>query len=176
MIWFIADTHFNHANIIKYCNRPFKDVDEMNSIMLKNWNDRISENDTVYIIGDFAMSGARGILPHLKGRKILIEGSHDEDTIKTCKLFFENITLRLEVRWENRHIILSHYCMRVWPKSHYNTWHLYGHSHGRLEPVGKSWDVGVDNTGFKPLSFDEVVAIMEKRPDNPDNLNHPIRP
>jgi calcineurin-like phosphoesterase family protein len=56
--------------------------------------------------------------------------------------------------------------MRVWPRSHYNSWQLYGHSHGRLEPVGKQWDVGVDNNNFYPVSFDQLVEIMKNRPDN----------
>jgi calcineurin-like phosphoesterase family protein len=58
--------------------------------------------------------------------------------------------------------------MRVWPRSHYNSWHLFGHSHGKLEPVGKSWDVGVDKNNFIPLSLTQIEKIMEKRPDNPN--------
>ena len=56
--------------------------------------------------------------------------------------------------------------MRVWPKSQYNSWQLYAHSHGNLDPIGKSWDVGVDVNNYEPLSFDEIESIMKKRPNN----------
>jgi calcineurin-like phosphoesterase family protein len=164
--WFTADNHFNHANIISYCNRPFQNVVEMNEAMIKNWNDVVDPSDIVYIAGDLAMKKAYEILPRLKGQLVLIEGSHDEDTIRTCKTYFRLITPRLELKISGRYITLSHYCMRVWPKSHYNSWHLFGHSHGCLEPIGKSWDIGVDKNEFRPLSFDEIVKIMETRPDN----------
>jgi calcineurin-like phosphoesterase family protein len=58
--------------------------------------------------------------------------------------------------------------MRTWHRSHYNAWLLYGHSHGRLPPIGKSWDVGVDNNNFTPISFEQVKDIMKARPDNPN--------
>jgi hypothetical protein len=63
-------------------------------------------------------------------------------------------------------ITLCHWCMRVWPKSHYNSWHLYGHSHGKLPSEGKSHDVGVDNNNFYPLSLIEITKIMKYKPDN----------
>ena len=61
----------------------------------------------------------------------------------------------------------------MWPRSHYNAWHLYGHSRGRLAPVGKSWDVGVDNKDFRPLELGEVAALMAQRPDNPNLVRGP---
>jgi calcineurin-like phosphoesterase family protein len=56
--------------------------------------------------------------------------------------------------------------MRTWEKSHYNSWHLFGHSHGKLPSFGKSFDIGVDTNDFYPYSFDEVKKIMDKLPDN----------
>lgn len=56
--------------------------------------------------------------------------------------------------------------MRVWHRSHFNSWQLYGHSHGKLDPVGKQWDVGVDNNGFYPLSFEDIELLMKVRPNN----------
>jgi calcineurin-like phosphoesterase family protein len=63
---------------------------------------------------------------------------------------------------------VCHYAMRTWARSHYNSYQLHGHSHGRLEPIGKQWDIGVDNNDFYPVSLDGIAEIMSKRPDNPN--------
>ena len=167
MIFFTADTHFNHRNIIRYCNRPFADVAEMNEAMIANWNRVVGRRDLVYHLGDFAWGDNRAVLQRLNGRKVLILGSHDK-SVEKCADLFEKITPLLEVRYEDQHITLCHYCLRVWPRSHYNSWHLYGHSHGKLEPIGKSWDVGVDRNGFTPMSSADITTIMSDRPDNPN--------
>lgn len=79
MIYFSSDQHFGHNNVIKYCNRPFKDVEEMDEMLVKNWNDIIKPEDTVYILGDFSMSwnSAERIAPRLLGNKYLVPGNHD---------------------------------------------------------------------------------------------------
>ena len=162
MKYFTADTHFNHTNMIEYCNRPFKDVNEMNNILIQNWNNKVSKGDVVYHLGDFGFSNVEPILKQLNGTKILIEGSHDGNNIKKYYKYFAKVSPLIEIHEQNQTIILCHYCMRVWAKSHYNSWHLYGHSHGRLEPIGKSWDVGVDNNNFYPVSFDELKDIINQ--------------
>jgi len=137
----------------------------MNAALIENWNSIVRPKDTVYHLGDFGFGDIGEILKQLNGKTFLIEGSHDAAAL-TYKDHFKTITPMLELSYQKQHIVLCHYCMRVWSRSHYNSWHLFGHSHGKLEPVGKSWDVGVDNNDFKPLSFDHVRAIMEDRPDN----------
>ena len=139
----------------------------MNETMVANWNGVVRGDDLVYHLGDFGWGDCRAILKRLNGRKVLIVGSHDKP-MKNCRQFFEEMTPLLELKHEEHHITLCHYCMRVWPRSHYNSWHLYGHSHGHLEPVGKSWDVGVDTNGFTPLSSTRIAEIMAGRPDNPN--------
>ena len=52
MTYYIADTHFGHENIIEMCNRPFSNIDEMNSVMINRWNKKVKGNDTIYVIGD----------------------------------------------------------------------------------------------------------------------------
>ena len=83
-VFFISDTHFNHANIISYCNRPFKDVEEMNDVLVENWNNVVGENDIVYHLGDFGfMSGPSPqhdifhISRQLNGKIHLVRGNHD---------------------------------------------------------------------------------------------------
>ena len=80
MIYFIADTHFNHANIIKYCNRPFKNTDEMNEYIIRRWNSVVKEADTVYHLGDVgfgSLQEVKSLVERLNGRKILLRGNHD---------------------------------------------------------------------------------------------------
>lgn len=161
MIWFTGDTHFNHTNIIRFCNRPFSDVIEMNETMIDNWNRIVKPNDDIYHVGDFGFGEVGYIIKRLNGKKYLVRGSHDK-SIFPYKNEFEDIAQIMEV--EN--VVLCHYAMRVWPKSHYGSWHLFGHSHGKLEGQGKSFDVGVDCWDFYPISLDKVKSEMKKRPDN----------
>lgn len=81
MAWFISDTHFNHTNIIKYCNRPFSSTIEMNEHIISKWNDTINKNDTVHHLGDFALQSDKNtvlnLVSQLNGKIILILGNHD---------------------------------------------------------------------------------------------------
>src|SRR3990172_2849797 len=92
LIFFTSDTHFYHQNIIKYCKRPFKYADEMNEVMIKNWNNTITDDDEVYHLGDFALcspTGAENIVRRLKGKKYLIRGNHDhKNVLKVLAKYF----------------------------------------------------------------------------------------
>lgn len=172
MIHFTADLHFNHKGIIDFCDRPFKQIWAMNRALIDNWNAHVRKEDTIYVLGDFIWGSprhAKEILEELKGKIFLIPGSHDKRVIKKLSRYFINTEFPriYEIKYEGQHIILCHYCMRTWPRSHYNSWHLYAHSHGGLAPIGKSWDAGVDNNN-QPLSFYDVKNIMAGRPDNPN--------
>jgi calcineurin-like phosphoesterase family protein len=184
MIHFTADLHINHKNVIQYQNRPFTSVQDMNDTIITYWNLKVDPDDIVYILGDFAFSDSRDILPRLNGKKILLQGDHDKDAVNQARGSFLDIAplinlsakeglphVRDLLRQYDLSITLCHWCMRTWRKSHFNSWHLYGHSHGRLEPIGKSWDVGVDNNNFSPLSLLDVIEIMKTRPDNPNLVN-----
>ena len=163
--FFTADLHLSHTNIIKYCNRPFSGVKEMNETIINNWNEEVGKDDLVYMLGDFGFGNLSNMLIQLHGRIVMITGSHDK-SIKQNKTRFEFISPLLNIEIEKQPVTLCHYAMRVWHRSHFNAWHLYGHSHGKLNPEGKSWDVGVDNNNFRPLSWGEIKEIMKVRPDN----------
>jgi len=78
--YFIADTHFNHENIIKYCNRPFKNTKEMNGYIMEKWNSVVSSNDIVYHLGDVGFGNTeelKKLIESLNGTKILVRGNHD---------------------------------------------------------------------------------------------------
>ena len=87
-IFLIGDLHFGHRNIIKYCNRPFKDVDDMTEQLIKNWNNAVGANDIIYVVGDFALCGKQKIVEigqRLNGRKRLILGNHDQASVNTYR-------------------------------------------------------------------------------------------
>ena len=163
MWFFIADEHFGHRNIIKYCKRPFRSIEEMDEAIIKNHNNVVSKDDTVLHAGDFTLAStfrAEKYIMRLNGKHIFLQGSHD--------YWLHNGMQRWERIIAKRYIVVSHYSMRTWARSHYNSWQLYGHSHGTLPPVGKQWDIGVDNNQFYPVSFKRLEEIMANRPDNPN--------
>lgn len=154
-VFFTSDLHFGHTNIIKYCDRPFADVHEMNKAMTERWNEVVRPQDTIYVLGDFAMKNdSEKYFNKLNGDKILIRGNHDGK--KTLSLKWSSIHDLLDIKIENQHIVLCHYAMRVWNKSHNGSWMLYGHSHNKLPGIENSMDVGVDGNYFYPWRFEEI--------------------
>jgi len=161
MIWFTADEHYGHTNIIKYCNRPFSSIEEMDKTIIDNFNAKVKSGDAVYHLGDFTLKEyerAKEYMHKLNGCHFFIIGSHDKWIVEggECRG-----TYLKEIKENGKVIVLCHYAMRVWPKSHYGSWHLYGHSHGKLLSYGLSYDVGVDNNNFFPVSFDEIKEKMK---------------
>jgi len=173
MVYFTADLHLGHANIIKFCHRPFTSIEEMDTTIINNWNSKITHSDGVYILGDFAWINHEDYARKLNGNIYLIRGNHDyrSDTFYKNKCKFRSITKRSEISIEDNHLILDHYSLRTWNRSHYNSWNLYAHSHGTLPSIGKSHDVGVDNNNFFPVSYEEIKIIMDKAPNNPDYIS-----
>lgn len=167
MVWFTSDTHFGHANIIfKYCNRPFASVEEHDAALIANWNARVRPNDIVYHLGDFAFTctkeHAAACMMRLNGRKFFIRGNHDE-LLDHCLPLGSWIKDYLEVGVNGQKIVLFHYGLRTWHHDLRGTWHLYGHSHTGLEPLGKSCDVGVDAWNYAPVSFDVLKTFMDQQ-------------
>ena len=166
MYYFTADEHYGHANIIKYCNRPFENVNEMDEYLIDRFNKKVEKNAVTIHAGDFSLKKSfqevREIIKRLNGNHIFLKGSHDYwlPRNKSIQIW--------EKKLNQNYVVVCHYAMRTWARSHYNSWHLFGHSHGKLDPVGKSWAIGVDNNDFEPLSFEEICRIMENRPDNPN--------
>jgi len=158
MIYFTSDTHFNHKRILQYSSRNFFSIEEMNETIIKNWNSVIKENDIVYHLGDFCFGNPKPFIDRLNGKIIFIKGSHDKWMNEP---YMRVISPGIKDEYgNNRIIVLCHYSMRSWEKSHYASYHLFGHHHGVLEPYGLSFDVGVDCWNYCPVSFDEVCKKM----------------
>lgn len=173
-IWFTADSHLGHQNIIKYCNRPFQNVDEMDETIINNWNSVVKPEDHVYHLGDFSFGNPLKYSFRLKGKKFLIKGNHDH-RYKDQKFIdagfewvkdFHVLTIQdKDSKYGKQEIALFHYAMRTWPKSHFGMYSLFGHSHGKLQDDTHSLsiDIGVDCYNFFPLSYEQVKEIMNKR-------------
>lgn len=180
MIWFTADQHLNHTNIIKYCNRPFKDVNEMDTKLIFDWNSIIRADDCVFHLGDLCLGNlnvASIYIPRLNGTIHLLANDqhHDRRWLNDFKkynypmhrLILEAPLLTLEPSYprNNVPIVLCHFPLAEWDRKHYGAWHLHGHSHGTYKAEGKILDVGVDSAykllgAYRPFSMMEVSEIM----------------
>ena len=140
----------------------------MDARLIDNINRKVKKDDTLYHLGDFAYPKYRSVSSYrseIVCRDIrLVIGNHDSVT-KDFKENFRIVDKRLDVIFNHQRIVLDHYSMRVWDRSHHGAWHLYGHSHGSLpdDPNSLSFDVGVDCHKYHPISFDEVSNIMKKK-------------
>jgi calcineurin-like phosphoesterase family protein len=164
-------SYFGHANVIKSCNRPFSSVEEMNEGLIANWNSVVKNGDEVWHIGDFAWKEniIPGILKRLNGSIHLVRGNHDaESHEKLLKFGFASVHEAYYMRRGDDRIYLHHYACRVWRNSVHGAWHLFGHSHGNRDDLGKSTDVGVDCWNFTPVS---VETLREKFRDC-KNIDH----
>lgn len=169
MIWFTSDTHFGHKNIIQFCNRPWPNVKEMNAGLIYNWNRLVSEDDTVYHLGDLSFVNQEHtdhFLRRLNGTIILVKGNHDRNwTSPRISKIVQEAHLELEGQW----VHLSHKPKSEWPGDSEGVWHLHGHLHGnpyhRDSPTPTHYhrlDVGVDCWGWKPISMETIRRRFEE--------------
>jgi calcineurin-like phosphoesterase family protein len=156
-VWFTADQHFGHANIIRHCSRPFGHVDAMDEAMIANWNCVVRPGDTVYHLGDFAFrsfTSVKSLLGLLSGQIHLIRGNHDRE--KDCRHFVTSQDY-LELKHDGQLFVLSHYPFETWRGSNKDSIHLHGHCHGRLDRRPRRYDVGVDANDFTPVSLEQIL-------------------
>lgn len=135
-IFYIADLHFGHANVIKYDARPWFNVEDMDKALIKNWNSVVSEYDTVYILGDISwrkMDETIKILDQLNGKKVLIKGNHDKCNDSEFRARFIKIADYLEIKDCGRDVVLCHYPIPCFKNHFYGWYHLYGHVHNSFE-------------------------------------------
>lgn len=172
MIYFTADTHFHHENIIKHTNRRFKDVNKMNEVLISNWNKLVSSEDVVYILGDVSMKGGllvSEVLGQLKGKKYLITGNHDNfhKDSQFSDYLLNEIYQYHELEYKSTLFVLFHYPITEWNGYHKGAIHLHGHIHSspeynieNREKGLKKFDVGVDANEMKPVSIEEILTFL----------------
>lgn len=166
MIYFTSDTHFNHSNIIKYCNRPFNNINNMNNTIINNWNNTVKSDDIVYHLGDFCLSSdeeIKNIFNKLNGHIILIRGNHDRKPVK----FYENIGFKVlthaPIILDEYKLMLSHVPL---PDTKIKDGYLNLHGHIHNKKISQDYpnnysenkhiNLSVDVTEFKPISLDEI--------------------
>lgn len=169
-IWVTSDTHFNHKNVIKYCNRPYKDVDEMNQSLIKNWNSCATPQDDIYHLGDFCFGDPSSIIYQLNGNIFLVPGNHDHRLLKWLKKNTTNKIKVLDSIYEFRYpllqlpVVMCHYPLETWNRKHYGSIHLHGHAHGQLNSstVPNRLDVGVDPHNYTLISLASIRDYLGK--------------
>ena len=152
-IWIVADTHFGHANIIRYCNRPFASVEEMNSKMIANWNDTVRDEDIVYHLGDVYFRD-NWVLPLLKGRKRLVIGNHDTGKDQNLQNAFQKIMV-----WRafpEFGLLLTH--VPVHPSALNEKWprNVHGHIHQNPSPSAEYYNACVEVNDYRPINIEEL--------------------
>ena len=177
-VYFTSDTHFNHANIIGFCSRPFKNVEEMNETLITNWNRVVGVDDIVFHLGDFCLGGSAewtNVLNRLNGKIYLIVGNHDIKNLRQGYYDrFKGILMQMHIEIGKQKIYLNHCPFLCYGGAYKDTWQLFGHVHTSKNNTGKDasrlnmlfptqYDVGVDNNNFTPVSFYQVKAIIQKQ-------------
>ena len=181
-IFFTSDLHFGHENVIRFDNRPFNTVEEMDEEMIKRWNAKVGKGDIVYVLGDFiwkaATNEAVSIIRRLNGQIILIKGNHDRflHNAAAKKALagikdYDDICVTLE-DGTMRRCILSHYFIPFYNGHRYQAIHLHGHSHLTEEAAEevrittelneKGYDLKIYNVGcmywnYTPVTLDEIL-------------------
>ena len=163
-----SDLHFGHTNIMKFCPvtraRFNNDVEYMNEAMIKEWNEIVEPEDTVYILGDVAFmpaTKAAVLLKRMNGRKILIEGNHDNKALKDINFqkAFAEVHKYLEIVHNGTKVCMFHYPIAEWNQMHRGSVHFHGHLHGNPNGLDgyRALDVGMDATGWIVLEMDDAV-------------------
>jgi len=180
-----ADLHLGHTNIIRYCNRPFSSVEEMDETIINNINEKIMPEDRFIILGDFAWgTKVEHYLDLINCKDVwFVMGNHDRGGRKKPS-YLESLEFYRKMPFTHvfgyyeeeiiipgkgkKMITMSHYPMSSWNKSHRESWHLYGHVHGGMtkqlgtEPGKYRMDVGVDCHNFYPVAFDDLETLFSK--------------
>lgn len=180
MVYFTADTHFNHRNIIKYCDRPFDSVEEMNETLIENWNSKVDPDDHVFFLGDFGYGPLDAIKSKLNGKIFFITGNHDKDASKIRDEFeifraYHEVNAKGYYESIDKTLVLFHYPIELWNKCHYGSIHLHGHEHSGQKLTGENRvDVGVDSWNYEPVSLFDIVELCEegKPVENPFEDTH----
>ena len=196
MRWFTADLHLGHANIIRYCNRPFADVEEMNEELVRRWNARVTPNDEVWVLGDFALGRIAESFAcgrRLNGRKSLVVGNHDRmfgarraaEYRRWVERYqqeagFDDVVDNVSTRIGEIPVRLSHFpyegdshdrdrFVHARPRDD-GGWLVHGHVHEKWKVNGRQVNVGVDVWNFAPVAEHELALIM--RPGRTGRARH----
>lgn len=158
-VFFTADTHFGDHRTINISRRPFANTAEVDAAMVERWNAVVGPDDVVWHLGDVARrpTAVAALLARLNGSKHLLRGNNDPDATLAAD-GWASVGDYAEIELEGRQLVLCHYPFRSWNGQHRGALNLHGHSHGRLKPMPRQFDVGVDGHDFAPILLDSLIG------------------
>ncbi|WP_230769182.1 metallophosphoesterase [Sphingomonas sp. Leaf4] len=163
-VFFTADTHFGDHRTINIQRRPFDSVAAMDACLIERWNAVVAPDHSVWHLGDVARRPADlpGLLARLHGTKHLLRGNNDPDATAAAT-GWASVGDYTEIAVDGHALVLCHYPFRSWHGQHKRAINLHGHSHGRLKPLPRQFDVGVDVHGFAPVTLATLLATRPAR-------------
>lgn len=169
--WFIADTHFSHTNIIKYAGRPFASVEEMDPVLIENWNKCVDEDDQVFFLGDFGLGDVeylQSICAQLKGNKVCIRGNHDANPTRMNRIGFSVVLEAAFLKIGRHNVELIHIPTNPFP-SHFQ---LHGHVHEKRprKLIFNQLNLCVEVWGYKPVSEKAILSILDTATPNQPSI------
>ena len=172
--FYIGDLHFGHKNVLEFDHRPYLDVEDMDRNLIKCWNDKVSDDDNVYILGDFAFCNKKPeewYLEQLKGKKHLVIGNHDNKLLRNQKAvgYFESVEKMMHVVDNGQHICLCHFPIASWYGRYKGHWHIYAHVHCDVDDAflymmkfEKALNATACINYYTPSSLSELVSHKEE--------------
>ncbi|MCB8823083.1 metallophosphoesterase family protein [Microvirga rosea] len=165
-IFFTSDTHFGDPRVLRIDKRPFSSIPEHDEALIARWNDTVGPGDDIWHLGDFALhvkpDRIAELLTRLNGRKHLITGNNDgPETI--AAVGWASVQPYAELHLDGYGLVLCHYAFRTWKNMGRGWIDLHGHSHGKLKPQTRQFDVGVDARDFRPVTLDQILSSSRIR-------------
>jgi calcineurin-like phosphoesterase family protein len=177
-IWLSSDYHINHRNVLKYCDRQFDSIEEMDEAFVRNHNKVVRRNDLFFFLGDltFHPAAARKVLQKLNGRIHFIWGNHDKKIKKVGRELCEWTGGLKTIRVDKKKITLCHYPLESWDGSHWGHFHFHGHCHATFPEKSNRLDIGIDNAykllgEYRPFSLAEAIECLPEREEKERNAN-----
>ena len=170
MKYYISDLHFDHYNIIQFCNRPFVTCQEMYETIAAKWNSKVTPEDEVYILGDVAFTNNPNkiveMLKKLNGKKYLVKGNHDKIMLdQRVMKQFEWVKMYEEINDNDRRVVLFHFPIEDWNGKFRGSYHLFGHIHNNWSVIHghipHRYNVSADVLDFCPMSLDELCIYYK---------------
>lgn len=165
MLYFTGDTHFGDPRVLRVDRRPFSRIADHDEALIAYWNETVSPQDEVWHLGDFATMRAHepdALLSRLNGTKHLIIGNNDPpETVDAAG--WSSVQHYAELMLEGHMLVLCHYPFRTWNQMGKKSINLHGHSHGRLTPATRQYDVGVDIHDLRPVTLAAILARRRRR-------------
>ena len=158
-VFFTADTHFGDHRTLNIGRRPFASSVEMDETIIAGWNAVVGPADTVWHLGDVARRSedVAGLLERLHGTKHLVRGNNDAPATGDAA-GWASVQDYVELTEDGHLLVLCHYPFRTWNGQHRRSINLHGHSHGRLKPMPRQFDVGVDPRGYRPITLKALLG------------------